>query len=104
VTRPNPDPAVRYAAQLADMPRRFALYRVTDVSGVSGTGIIAWGIAYGAAGDEDVAIRWRGDTTGVQQLCIFRSVQQVLLVHGHAGKTRIVWLDEPATVEPEAGS
>ncbi|MEV6527799.1 hypothetical protein AB0M43_38345 [Longispora sp. NPDC051575] len=93
MTRPSPDPAARMAEILPDVPRRFALHRLDDPSGVSGTGIIAWGVAFGDGPDEQVVLRWRGTTTGVQQLCVFRSVAEVLTVHGHAGRTRIAWLD-----------
>ncbi len=69
--------------------RRFELHRDTDVSGVSGTGVVAEGIAFT---DGVVALRWRSEwPTSV----VFhdRGVDAVQAVHGHGGATRIVWLD-----------
>lgn len=69
--------------------RRFQLHRTTDVSGVSGTGIVADGIVFP---DGTVALRWRGDwPTSV----VFhdRGIESVEHIHGHSGATRIVWLD-----------
>lgn len=70
--------------------RRFELHRDADVTGVSGTGVVAEGIAFT---DGTVALRWRSAwPTSV----VFhdRGVEAVEAVHGHGGQTRIVWLDE----------
>lgn len=69
--------------------RRFELHRTTDVSGISGTGIVAEGVAFT---DGTVALRWKTEwPTSV----VFhdRGVEAVRAVHGHGGATRIVWLD-----------
>lgn len=69
--------------------RRFELHRDTDITGVSGTGIVAEGIAFT---DGVVALRWRSEwPTSV----VFhdRGVEAVRAVHGHGGATRLVWLD-----------
>lgn len=69
--------------------RRFELHRDADVTGVSGTGVVAEGIAFT---DGVVALRWRSEwPTSV----VFhdRGVDAVKAVHGHGGATRIVWLD-----------
>lgn len=69
--------------------RRFELHRNEDVSGVSGTGVVAWGVEFP---DGTVALRWNTDwPTSV----VFhdRGVEAVEHVHGHSGATRIVWLD-----------
>jgi hypothetical protein len=71
--------------------RRFQLHRDEDVSGVSGTGVVAEGVAF--TGDGPVAVRWTSDwPTSV----VFhdRGVASLEAVHGHNGRTRIVWLDE----------
>jgi hypothetical protein len=70
--------------------RRFYLYRQTDVTGVSGTGVVAEGVAFS---DGRVAVRWRGPwPTSV----VFhdRGVEAVIAVHGHDGATALIWIDE----------
>lgn len=70
--------------------RRFELHRDEDVSGVSGTGIVAEGVAFSDGGP--VALRWTSEwPTSV----VFhdRGVESLEAVHGHNGRTRIVWLD-----------
>lgn len=70
--------------------RRFELHRDEDVSGVSGTGVVAEGVAFG--GDGPVALRWTSEwPTSV----VFhdRGIESLEAVHGHNGRTRIVWLD-----------
>lgn len=71
-------------------PRAFLLERFVDETGISGTGIVAEGVEFS---DGTVALRWRGDwPTSV----VFheRGVAAVEAVHGHGGKTRIVWCEE----------
>ncbi len=66
----------------------FLLQRDEDVSGVSGTGIVAEGCVFS---DGSVAMYWRGDYPS----WVFRdSIESVEHVHGHGGRTRIVWLDQ----------
>lgn len=70
--------------------RRFELHRDVDVSGISGTGVVAEGVAFT---DGVVALRWRSAwPTSV----VFhdKGMDAVEAVHGHGGATRIVWLDE----------
>lgn len=69
--------------------RRFELHRDSDVTGVSGTGVVAEGIAFT---DGTVALRWKSEwPTSV----VFhdRGVEAVQHIHGHGGATRLVWLD-----------
>lgn len=71
-------------------PRRFALERDVDETGISGTGRVAEGIEFS---DGVVALRWMTEwPTSV----VFheRGIAAVEAVHGHNGKTRIVFLDE----------
>jgi hypothetical protein len=70
--------------------RRFELHRDEDVTGVSGTGVVAEGVAFSA--DGPVALRWTSEwPTSV----VFhdRGVASLEAVHGHSGRTRIVWLE-----------
>lgn len=70
-------------------PRRFFLRRDTDVSGVSGTGVVAEGIEFS---DGTVAMRWISDwPTSV----VFhgKGIESVMAIHGHGGSTKIIFLD-----------
>lgn len=67
---------------------RFILRRHDDVTGLSGTGDVAWGCVF----PDGIAVtRWC--VTEVRQTCIWRSIDDVQAVHGHDGKTSMVWLD-----------
>lgn len=71
--------------------RRFELHRDEDVTGVSGTGVVAEGVAFSNGGP--VALRWMSEwPTSV----VFhdRGIESLEAVHGHGGRTRIVWLDQ----------
>lgn len=67
--------------------RTFKLVRDTDVTGVSGTGVVAEGVEFS---DGTVAMRW---CTEWPTSVVFheRGVEAVEKVHGHGGSTRIVW-------------
>jgi hypothetical protein len=78
--------------------RLFQLHRDTDITGVSGTGIVADGIEWP---DGTVSIRWRGDRPSV---VFWDCVQDAMHVHGHVGATRFVWLGydgQPLVDAPE---
>ena len=65
--------------------RAFQLRRETDVTGVSGTGIVAEGVEFT---DGTVALRWVGkNPTSV----VFHDngIKSVEAIHGHDGLTRI---------------
>jgi hypothetical protein len=71
--------------------RRFQLHRREDVSGVSGTGVVAEGVRFQ---DGHVAMRWvtgRHHTTTVHA-----SIASVKAIHGHGGRTLVKWLDPPS--------
>lgn len=73
--------------------RRFELHRDTDVTGVSGTGVVAEGMHFVEA--DICVLRWTSQTpTSV----VFheKGLASVEAVHGHGGSTRIVWLDSAA--------
>jgi hypothetical protein len=67
--------------------RRFYLYRSVDISGVSGTGMIAEGVEFD---DGWVALRWCSQTPSV---ILYMDVADMLRVHGHGGATTIIWID-----------
>lgn len=78
----------------------FVLMRDTDVSGVSGTGVVADGVAFP---DGTVALRWRG---GNPTSVVFHDngVASVEAIHGHGGNTRIVWLAEDLETTAEVAA
>jgi hypothetical protein len=68
--------------------RLFQLQRDEDASGVSGTGIVAEGVEFA---DGHCAMRWLTDTAST---ALYDRIADVEAIHGHAGRTRVVWLDE----------
>lgn len=80
-------PAVRRPAG-GDEPRRFQLVRDVDVSGVSGTGVVADGVLWL---DGTASLRWRGDRPSSVH---WDRLDDAVHVHGHGGLTRVEWLDE----------
>jgi hypothetical protein len=67
--------------------RRFLLDRDVDVSGVSGTGVVAEGVVFT---DGTVVIRW---TVEYRSTAIYASVADLMAIHGHDGSTRMHWVD-----------
>jgi hypothetical protein len=65
------------------------LVREEDVSGVSGTGIVAEGIQF-STGNVCVVFT----TRGVSGVNVFGSLPDAMDIHGHEGKTKVQWLDE----------
>lgn len=68
--------------------RRFHLQRDRDVSGVSGTGVVALGVLWP---DQTASVRWLGDRPSI---VFWDDMADAVAVHGHGGATRIVWTDE----------
>jgi hypothetical protein len=67
--------------------RRFRLVRYEDVSGISGTGVVAEGCLFSAGW---VVLIWLGERPSV---AIYHNVEDLLAIHAHGGKTKIEWLD-----------
>lgn len=67
--------------------RRFALYRYEDESGISGTGVIAEGIQFSSGG---CVLAWITETPSIN---IYENIDEIMLIHGHQGKTEIRWID-----------
>ena len=74
--------------------RRFQLHRDVDITGVSGTGVVADGVLWP---DGYVSIRWRGEHGSI--VGWDRGMESVEKIHGHGGASRIVWLDGPEVPE-----
>ena len=65
--------------------KRFKLVRHVDVSGVSGTGIVAEGVVFH---DGQVAVSWFGQHHCVS---VWPDIESVVAIHGHHGSTVIEW-------------
>ncbi|WP_251072194.1 hypothetical protein [Streptomyces sp. ISL-43] len=67
--------------------RRFHLLRHQDISGVSGTGIVAVGVLWP---DGTASVRWLGERPSTVH---WDRIADAKAVHGHGGATEIVWDD-----------
>lgn len=77
---------------LVSWPQTFILFRDEDVSGVSGIGKVAEGVVFS---DDKVALRWvAGDH---RSTVIWDSLESVEKIHGHDGRTRIIFDQEAAS-------
>jgi hypothetical protein len=81
--------------------RRFHLQRDDDESGVSGTGIVAEGVLFSGG---KVVLCWLTRFTSV---AVYDDLQTAMQIHGHGGKTRVVFRDEvpvvPSGPLPDSG-
>ena len=66
----------------------FDLIRADDETGVSGTGIVAEGVQFS---DGTAVLRWLSATPSTVAYEGPDGMHGVAVVHGHTGKTRIVW-------------
>lgn len=81
------------------MFRRFEVVRTQDVTGMSGTGVVAEGVEFS---DGTVAVRWRelpeeslNYQRGVRATTvIFPNAAAVEALHGHNGATTLAWIDD----------
>ena len=67
--------------------RRFHIVRNEDVSGVSGTGIVAEGAIFSLG---KTVICW---TSNYKSVAIYDSFLEMEAIHGHEGRTVIEWID-----------
>ncbi len=67
--------------------KRFRVIRDMDVSGVSGTGYVAEGVLFRTG---QCAVCWRSDHSSVN---IYKSLDDVIFVHGHGGATKVEFVD-----------
>ena len=67
--------------------RLFYLYRLEDVSGVSGPGFVAEGCQFS---DGSCALRWRTKHTST---AAYVSMDDLKAIHEHGGKTRVLYED-----------
>jgi len=66
--------------------RLFQLVRTEDVSGVSGTGIVAEGVEFG---ESTCVLYWRN----YGSIGIYDCIEQLIKIHGHDGRATVQWLD-----------
>jgi len=67
---------------------RFELHRDRDVTGYSGTGIVADGVEF----DDGICVlHWRGND---RSTVVWVNLPALVKVHCHDGATRLVWLDQ----------
>jgi hypothetical protein len=67
--------------------RLFELHRDEDSSGVSGKGVVAQGCEFS---NGMVCLTWLTPTPCVG---VYPNIKNVESIHGHEGRTRIVWLE-----------
>lgn len=70
---------------VVEFARSFVLNRTVDETGVSGTGVVAWGVQFP---DGVCVIRWASEH---RSTAVFASLDDVVDVHGHGGLTEIIW-------------
>lgn len=68
--------------------RMFELHRDEDESGKSGTGVVAQGVEFG---DGTVVLQWSG-VWPTSVVFHKEGIESVIHLHGHGGKTRLVFL------------
>jgi hypothetical protein len=74
--------------------RRFHLKRIEDETGISGTGLVTDGIEFA---DGSVIMKWNTETTSV---ALYKSMEDVLTIHGHGGRTVVEYTEEDFEVWP----
>ncbi len=80
-------------------PKRFKLVRHEDNTGTSGEGVVAVGVEY-----PDGAVHMQWDNTNNPDLdttsngCAFKpapdGIEATVEIHGHGGRTEVVFIDE----------
>lgn len=77
--------------------RRFHLERLEDATGVSGTGRIAEGVRFSTG---ECVLNW---LTAHRSQAFYQDVATLVKIHGHGGKTRLVWDDVDVIVGHPCG-
>ena len=67
------------------MRRTFVLHRDEDVSGVSGTGVVAEGAVFS---DGTVVVRWLGKQASTT---VWSSIDSMIAINGHGGRTQVFY-------------
>ena len=67
---------------------RFVLVRDEDVTGVSGTGVVAEWIVFTSG---LVVIHWLREPFSMG---LYQSLDDVIFIHGHGGRTKLQFIDQ----------
>lgn len=78
--------------------RRFYLYRFEDVSGVSGMGKVAEGCEF------ENGMCALSFASSYQHVNVYANMRAVMEVHGHSGKTKVIYVDGPESWQQIAGA
>ncbi|MFB9994090.1 hypothetical protein ACFFLM_19205 [Deinococcus oregonensis] len=73
--------------------QRFQLIRNEDVSGRSGTGIVAEGVIFS---DGSAVLRWN---VAPCSMGFYHSIDDLIFLHGHEGRTTVQVIDQPIPAE-----
>ena len=65
--------------------RTFYLERLEDETGISGTGVVTQGVEFS---DGTCVMKW---LTGTSSIGIYNSIEELIQIHGHEGKTVLRW-------------
>ena len=68
--------------------RRFLLVRERDLTGVSGTGIVAEGVLFSGGCS---VLQWLREPYAIG---MFQSINDLITVHGHEGATHVEFIDQ----------
>jgi hypothetical protein len=91
----TPEAIREHLARLTPAAIPFVLRRNADVTGISGTGVVADGVRFP---DGRVATRWR-DSQGVAQTCAWDRLGHVKQIHGHNGATVVELMPTGALID-----
>lgn len=67
--------------------KQFLLNRKEDISGVSGTGVIAHGVILPSG---RVVMEW---VTKHKSIAIYDSIDEIQMLHAHPGKTELIYIN-----------
>jgi hypothetical protein len=87
--------AARWAHVRSEVVRSFHLNRTEDESGISGVGIVAEGVVFADGG---VMLYW---LTQYRSVAFYKSVEDLEAIHGHHGRTAVIWRDNPSRASDE---
>lgn len=68
--------------------RRFVLDRTEDVSGNSGTGVVAEGVRFS---NGQAVVHF---ISQLESITVYANMTVVNMLHGHDGRTKVRWLDK----------
>jgi hypothetical protein len=73
--------------------KKFYLFRKEDASGVSGTGVVAYGVVFPSG---KAVIEW---CTYHSSIGIYSNVEDVSKIHGHGGATELIYLTDGESID-----